>query len=110
MGITVKADMSGVAKKIDQICHNQQLGQAVANDGLKYMNGHYVPMLDGALRKSGIAKPFVITWDTPYAHRHWEGYGDGKRNTPGTRSHWDQPKDVREHMAKAASDWLKRQG
>lgn len=109
MSIKVTVDMSGVSAKIQRICDNSQLQQVMATAGLRYMNQHYVPFLDGALRKSGVASPGKITWSAPYAHRHWSGYGDSNRNTPGTRSHWEQPKDVKEFIARSAQDWLRRQ-
>lgn len=108
MSIKVTVDLSGVPKKINAICENRSLGQDMATAGLKYMNDHYVPYLDGGLRGSGVATPFKITWDTPYARRHYNGFGDGHRNTPNTRSKWDKPKDVKDFIAKSAQDWLRR--
>lgn len=107
--ISVKVDMSGVASKMRNICKNKQLGQELAQRGADYMNAHYVPKRSGTLRRSYIAKPFSITWNTPYAYRHWSGYGDGNRTTPGTTSHWEQPKSVKEHLVKVAQDWMNHQ-
>lgn len=99
--------MSGVGRKLDKICRDRRVGQVAANEGMKIMNEHYVPKRDGFLRGSAIATPFHVKWRTPYAHRHWSGYGDGNRTTPGTRSHWEEPKRVKEHIAKAVTSFLK---
>lgn len=107
--INVKVDMSGVASKIRKICTNKQLGMVMAEAGAEIMNNKYVPKRSTALRLSYVVKPFNITWNTPYAHRHWSGFGDGNRTTPGTRSHWEQPKDVAEFIEKRAQDWLNHQ-
>lgn len=112
MTIKVTVDMSGVPKKINAICDNKSLGQAMANAGLAVMNDKYVPYLEGGIFRSGDAEPFKITWDTPYAKRHFNGYGDGNRSRevhPLATSHWNKPKDVKEKITQAANDWLKHQ-
>lgn len=109
--ISVKVDMSGVASKIRKICTNKQLGQELATQGAKYMNEYYVPERGGELHRSVIPRPFSITWNTPYARRHYNGFGDGNRTKEGTTSHWDKPpkkpNDVKDYLAKVATDWMK---
>lgn len=112
MSINVTVDMSGVPAKIEKISKNQQLGQAMADAGLKVMNTKYVPFLEGGIFRSGQAAPFKVTWNTPYAKRHFNGYGDANRTRdthPLATSHWDQPKDVKQQIAQAAQRWLKGQ-
>lgn len=110
--IKVKVDMSGVASKIRKICTNKQLGQELASRGMDYMNAHYVPKRAGKLRESAIPTPFKITWNKPYARRHYYGFGNDNRTTKGTTSYWDKPpdkpNDVRDYLAKVAQDWMKR--
>lgn len=108
MGVKVTVNMDGVPKKLDSICHDQALGQYIADQGMKFMNERYVPYRDGGLTGSGVATPFKITWNAPYAHRHWSGYGDNNRTKPGTISHWEEPKSVAEYIAKEATKYLKR--
>lgn len=106
--LKIEIDMSGVGKKLDKISHDKGLGQYIATQGMKFMNEHFVPKREGALRRSAVAKPFEITWNTPYAHRHWSGYGDNNRTTPGTISHWEEPKVVAEYIANEAERYLGR--
>lgn len=108
MAIKVTVDMSGVEKKLDKIASDDALGLYMAQQGMKFMNERYVPKRDGALRASAKAEPWAITWNTPYAYRHWSGYGDTNRTTPGTQSHWEQPASVAEYIAKQATNYLKR--
>lgn len=108
MGISVKVDMPGVGKKLDAICKNKQVGQRAADAGMKVMNERYVPRYDGFLRSSAVATPFHVKWRTPYAHKQWTGNGISRRTTPGTRSHWEEPRQVKESIAQAVTDQLKR--
>lgn len=108
MAIKVTVKMDGVGKKLDAICKNQALGQYMADRGREFMNERYVPRLQGVLRGSAVSRPFKITWNTPYAHRQWEGKGITNRTTPGTISHWEEPKAVAEYIAQEATKYLKR--
>lgn len=105
--LEIHIDMSGVPKKLDKISNDKGLGQYIATQGMKFMNENFVPYRDGGLRDSAVAKPFKITWNAPYAHRHWSGFGDGNRTTPGTISHWEQPKVVEEYIANEAQNYLR---
>lgn len=109
--LTVHVDMSKVPGKLDKISNDKKLGQYIATQGMKFMNDNFVPYRDGALRKSAVATPFKITWNTPYAHRHWSGFGDDNRTTEGTVSHWETPKQrpkvVRDYIASEAQDYLR---
>lgn len=104
--LTVHIDMSKVPGKLDKISNDKGLGMYIAYQGMKFMNEHFVPRRDGILRKSALAQPFKITWTAPYAHRHWSGFGDSNRTTPGTISHWEKPKVVEEYIAKEATNYL----
>lgn len=107
MGVKVTVDMSGAGKKLDKLAKNDALGQYLAMQGMKYMNDHFVPKLSGALRGSAVARPFKIIWGAPYAHKQWTGDGISKRSTPGTISHWEEPKVVSEYIAREATNWAR---
>lgn len=105
--LEIHIDMSGVPKKLDKISNDKKLGQYIATQGMKFMNEHFVPYREGGLTGSAVARPFKITWNTPYAHRHWSGFGDSNRTKPGTISHWEQPKVVEEYIASEAQNYLR---
>lgn len=86
---TVKADMSGVAAKIDKICKSKSLGMFAASEAARMMRP-YVPELDSILIDSTSIKPFQVTYNTPYAHYQWEGRRIKNRTKAGSRSHWEQ--------------------
>lgn len=103
---TVKVDMSGVPKKVSRLKKNTMLGKFMANEAMKGMN-RYVPMRDGPLRDSADASvPFVVSYNTPYAHYIWEGVSKTGKSLsftePGAVSHWE------EHYAKAHGEELGR--
>lgn len=107
----VRADMSGVDAKINKIKNDQGLGNVLASTAADGMD-KYVPYRSSALATSVQHKPFVVTYNTPYARRMY--YGEGfKFSTNGhllASARWDQKyieEGGLEELAKAGTNYLK---
>lgn len=104
----MKLELEGVYSKIQNICSNQAMGQAMATKALAVAH-QYVPKRTGDLRGTGKAEPFKVTWGPlPYARRVFYGR-DLHFVTPGTMAHWDE--GMRNHtnqIAAAGEAVLKR--
>lgn len=108
---TIKVDMSGVPKKISRLKKNRKLGLYLSAQAAAGMY-RYVPKREKILAGNpDTSVPFMVTYNTPYAHYIWNGIsynrkgepvGELKYTEPGTVSHWDK------HYAKAHGEELGR--
>jgi hypothetical protein len=72
----------------------------------------YVPMQSGMLSKGYRTEPFKVIYDSPYAHKMYEGdnFNFSKEQHPLATSHWNEPaftakKDI---VAKEISTFIAR--
>lgn len=91
--IKVSLDMSGVAKKIDNICTNREVGLFLATTCARYMD-QYLPFRSGTLAKQVVTNiPFQVTYETDYAKRVYKAEGitiHTENGHPNATDHWDQ--------------------
>lgn len=104
MGVRVKSDFSGAAKKIKQKKERTQL--ALDQQILKDSN-FYLPFQDGVMMNSSFYASDLgkglIAWDTPYARRlYWNpSFNFSKDRNPNARALWfEHAKSI--HL----DDWL----
>lgn len=104
-----KADMSGAKAKIKAICSNPEVGQFAAEDVMR-LSQPYVPVDQSFLMKSAQAEPFLVTWNTPYAHYQWNGISKSGKELKYTKttahSHWEQQIDKSE-LARDITEYLR---
>lgn len=106
-----KADMSGAHLKIQQICHNPNVGRFAASE-VERLAKQYVPYRESGLVESSVVKPFHVYYRTPYAKYQWYGIsklGNKFKNytTPGTSSKWTD-KINKEDLSRSITDFIKR--
>ena len=90
-GVSVKIDLEGVRNKLSP--QAQDRGQHnMANRMLATMNENFVPERDGNLRKFSHvdAGNDSITWEMPYARKHYYTNFSPNYTTPGTGPKWDE--------------------
>lgn len=105
---SVKVDMGGVPKKVRAIKENKRVGAFAAME-LFRLADKYVPYRGGALSKSAIISPWLVTYTMPYAHYQWdgEGFNYSKQGHPSATSHWETHVDKAE-LAQSITDYLRR--
>lgn len=90
--IKVTTDMSGVAKKIDKICTNREVGIFLATTCARYMD-QYLPFRTGNLSKHDRIDEFQVTYETDYAKKVYEADGitiHTENGHPNATDHWDK--------------------
>jgi hypothetical protein len=108
MAVTVDVTgvTSGAGAGIKRIISNSAFRKYAANACAKAMQ-QYVPKRSGNLRESAVAGDLEVTYNMPYAARHFYGFGDGNRTTPGTMSHWNQGATVASETAQSIQQYIK---
>jgi hypothetical protein len=88
--LKVTTDMDGVAKKVNKICKNDEVGYFMATE-FKRLMSPYTPRVRGTLEDTAQIEPFKITYVQPYAKYIY--YGDGFNFStdkhPNATSRWD---------------------
>ena len=88
---TIQLDLTKVYDKLSN--SNIQRGQFnMAQRMHATMNENFVPMCEGDLRSHSNVAPDgkTITWNSPYARRHYYASGGWNYTTPGTGPKWDE--------------------
>lgn len=111
MALKVKVDVSGVPRKVRNICQYEKLGRYASETFAKMMNP-YVPMDTGTLSQSYATEPYKVIYNQPYAHRLYEGEGFNfsKEKHPLATAHWDNAaKEARgNELAKEMTAYIRR--
>lgn len=99
-------DTSGIARKLDQIKSNDNLGRFAASEAKRLM-APYVPRREGILEGSAEVRPWSVVYNTPYARRQ---YYDKSFNHPSPpnirgRSEWDKGID-KDALTRAITRYL----
>ncbi len=100
----VKADLSGVARKIKNIASNRTVGMALSSACARYLD-QYVPYLTGNLANDHTrVLPYEIWYETDYAKIVYEAKNITIHKTGhiNARPHWDE--GIKPHIKKIASE------
>lgn len=108
-----RADMSGVASKLERICKNPTVGNYAASE-VERLSKQYVPYRASGLVTSVVVTPFKVRYTAPYAKYQWYGVsknGNKFKNytTPGTCSKWTD-KLNKDDLARSVTGFIRSLG
>lgn len=109
--VKVEVDVTGIANRFEELCHDQTLMLNVHNTFAKRCDP-YVPFLNGPLSKTVEITPEYIEYVQPYAHYQYNGLNF--RHTldyhPLASAQWDEAmmRDHREEFEEEIREKLVR--
>lgn len=108
----VIVDKKGIVDKADESLKDPSFGLFLAHEWKRLINP-YTPHREGNLERNVTYEPFLINYNSPYAHYQYEGVNFNflREFNPFATYHWDKAAEQagqKDKLITAANDYLRR--